>query len=86
MNKNYKVLLVNKSISFFCHKRKISINFNRLIESNDLDFINSFSIVENFLTETDECNLIKEVDPQLKKLRYINDHFDEVFKLNVMFF
>lgn len=37
----------------------------------------SFKHIKDFITETEEENLVKEVEPHLKRLVYEKDHWDE---------
>lgn len=42
------------------------------------EILNDMIVVEDFLTEHEEMELIKEVDPYMTKLRYEFDHWDNV--------
>lgn len=40
--------------------------------------VNTMRIFPNFVTEEEEAALLAEVEPQLKRLRYEYDHWDNV--------
>ncbi len=65
-----------------CFSSKILQSSNQIFETDDLqvlDMLSKYMIVkEDFLSESDEINLLNEIEPYMKKLRYEFDHWDNV--------
>jgi DNA-binding transcriptional regulator GbsR (MarR family) len=41
----------------------------------------SCSVCENFITEEEERNLLDEIEPHMKRLKYEKDHWDDAIYL-----
>jgi hypothetical protein len=55
---------------------------NKLVDTNDLNFLKNIYVFEDFLTENEEISLLNEIEPYMKKLRYEFDHWDDVNYFN----
>ncbi|XP_045769960.1 alpha-ketoglutarate-dependent dioxygenase alkB homolog 7, mitochondrial [Maniola jurtina] len=45
-----------------------------------LDILRHMRILPNFVTEEEECGILAEVEPQLKRMRYEYDHWDNAIE------
>lgn len=67
----------------YFHKNKIN-NFNYLYfhptcSLNSTKEIQlSFTVIKNFINDEEEHNLLKDIEPHLKNLKYEFDHWDDV--------
>ena len=57
-------------------------NASSFIQTEDVkvlkDMQSDMLVVEDFLTEAEEVQLLEEIEPYMKKLRYEFDHWDDV--------
>ena len=79
-----KNFFFNFGFEKFSHASNFVNNDMHLIYSSDKDLLelmkSSLLIKENFLSESEENNLLLEIEPTMKKRRYEFDHWDNVMK------
>ena len=61
--------------SLFCTKCE---GAKDLVDTNDPLFLTSIHLYENFISEDEEKQLLGEIEPYMKRLRYEFDHWDNV--------
>lgn len=55
-------------------------------ENNKKLVVENLSVINDFLSQTEEQSLVNEIEPYMKRLRYQYDHWDHVGVLIVIFF
>ena len=72
-------IVLHNSKRFILISNVRSISYVETSDPGVLETMEKFMIVkEDFLSESDETNLLNEVQPYMKRLRYEFDHWDNV--------
>lgn len=78
---------INRALCHSSFKHVANSNNSDMKEVNEsardwkLELHNTMKVYPNFISETEEDILMKEIDPYMKRLRYEYSHWDNVSKI-----
>jgi len=79
-----------RKTSVFDEKKPLPVPWQKVISASDSvaekDVTESLQVYEDFISEEEERSLFNEVEPYLKRLKYEQDHWDDVSVFCIIYY